>query len=110
MFKFNFSKYFQVALLTILCCAATKIAQAQTGKRPIIIIPGITGSELINSETGEKVWFTFSQALKNADGKIIKASYSAAEPLFFCESHESLLSNQEIEDNFLVTLLKEILK
>jgi pimeloyl-ACP methyl ester carboxylesterase len=28
----------------------------QTGKPPIIIIPGITGSELINQKTGEKLW------------------------------------------------------
>ncbi|HKQ78425.1 MAG TPA: hypothetical protein VJ810_32290 [Blastocatellia bacterium] len=28
----------------------------QTGKAPIIIIPGIMGSELINQKTGEKLW------------------------------------------------------
>src|SRR5262245_44628367 len=28
----------------------------QTGKPPIIIIPGITGSELIDRKTGEKLW------------------------------------------------------
>src|SRR5262249_38212749 len=27
------------------------------GKPPVIIIPGLTGSELVNSKTGEKVWF-----------------------------------------------------
>jgi pimeloyl-ACP methyl ester carboxylesterase len=31
-------------------------ARARTGKRPVIVIPGILGSELINSKTGEKVW------------------------------------------------------
>ncbi|HKS30160.1 MAG TPA: hypothetical protein VJS44_20215 [Pyrinomonadaceae bacterium] len=31
-------------------------ARQQTGKRPVIVIPGILGTELINSETGEKVW------------------------------------------------------
>ena len=31
-------------------------ARAQTGKRPVIIIPGILGTELVNSETGETVW------------------------------------------------------
>lgn len=31
-------------------------ARARTGKRPVIIIPGILGSELINSKTGQKVW------------------------------------------------------
>ena len=31
-------------------------ARARTGKRPVIVIPGILGTELINSKTGEKVW------------------------------------------------------
>ena len=32
------------------------LARARTGKRPVIVIPGILGSELINSKTGETVW------------------------------------------------------
>jgi pimeloyl-ACP methyl ester carboxylesterase len=31
-------------------------ARARTGKRPVIVIPGILGTELINSKSGEKVW------------------------------------------------------
>ena len=31
-------------------------ARTQTGKRPVIVIPGILGTELINSKTGETVW------------------------------------------------------
>jgi pimeloyl-ACP methyl ester carboxylesterase len=31
-------------------------ARSSTGKRPVIVIPGILGSELINSKTAEKVW------------------------------------------------------
>lgn len=31
-------------------------ARTRPGKRPVIVIPGILGSELINSKTGEKVW------------------------------------------------------
>ena len=31
-------------------------ARARTGKRPVIVIPGILGTELINSKTGETVW------------------------------------------------------
>ena len=43
----------------ILClCAGTVLAQAPaTGKAPVIIIPGLTGSELVNTKTGEEVWF-----------------------------------------------------
>src|SRR5262249_29995178 len=32
------------------------IVAKQTGKTPIIIIPGVTGSELVNRTTGEKLW------------------------------------------------------
>jgi pimeloyl-ACP methyl ester carboxylesterase len=31
-------------------------ARARTGKRPVIVIPGILGSELINPKSGETVW------------------------------------------------------
>jgi pimeloyl-ACP methyl ester carboxylesterase len=31
-------------------------ARARTGKRPVIVIPGTLGTELINSKTGEIVW------------------------------------------------------
>jgi pimeloyl-ACP methyl ester carboxylesterase len=31
-------------------------ARTRTGKRPVIVIPGILGTELINSKTGETVW------------------------------------------------------
>lgn len=34
---------------------------AQT-RPPVIIIPGLTGSELVNSKTGEKVWFKASRS------------------------------------------------
>ena len=35
---------------------------SSTGKAPIIIIPGITGSELVNKDTGKLVWFKTSRA------------------------------------------------
>lgn len=31
-------------------------AKAKAGKRPVIVIPGVLGSQLINSKTGEMVW------------------------------------------------------
>ncbi len=31
-------------------------ARSRSGKRPVIVIPGILGTELINSKTGETVW------------------------------------------------------
>lgn len=33
-----------------------KTARTTTGKRPVVVIPGILGSELINPKTGETVW------------------------------------------------------
>ncbi len=32
------------------------------GKTPVIIIPGLTGSDLVNSKTGEEVWFKAQRA------------------------------------------------
>ena len=31
-------------------------ARAKTGKRPVVVIPGILGTELLNPKTGETVW------------------------------------------------------
>lgn len=39
-----------------------KESKMRKGKRPIIIIPGILGSELINKDTKEKVWFSFKRS------------------------------------------------
>ena len=59
---------FALLLLSVLtsgCISARKTpnleqifatARASTGKRPVVVIPGILGSELINPKTGEKVW------------------------------------------------------
>lgn len=40
----------------------TTTAAPPTGKLPIIIIPGLTGSDLVNSKTGEEVWFRARRA------------------------------------------------
>lgn len=37
-------------------------AAERKGKLPVIIIPGILGSELVNRETGEKVWFKIGRS------------------------------------------------
>lgn len=37
-------------------------SKLRKGKRPVIIIPGILGSELVNSETKERVWINLSEA------------------------------------------------
>lgn len=37
-------------------------AKERKGKRPVIIIPGILGSEIVNSKTGEKVWYSIKRS------------------------------------------------
>ncbi len=37
-------------------------AKDRKGKRPIIIVPGILGSEIVNKDTGEKVWFSLGRS------------------------------------------------
>jgi pimeloyl-ACP methyl ester carboxylesterase len=41
---------------------AATVSAPPTGKTPIIIIPGLTGSNLVNSKTGEEVWFKARRA------------------------------------------------
>lgn len=46
------------AYFALLCVfVLTQNIQAQTSKPPIIVIPGLTGSNLVNEKTGEVVWF-----------------------------------------------------
>ncbi|HEX6280383.1 MAG TPA: hypothetical protein VFZ49_10280, partial [Pyrinomonadaceae bacterium] len=50
--------------LVIATFATVVVAQepvAKKGKTPIIIIPGITGSELVNKTTGQTAWFRRSR-------------------------------------------------
>lgn len=55
----NSSKCF--ALLLFLCFVYFD-GLAQSQKNPIVIIPGLLGSELINKNTEEKVWFKLSRS------------------------------------------------
>ncbi|MGI8467782.1 MAG: lipase/acyltransferase domain-containing protein [Pyrinomonadaceae bacterium] len=42
--------------------AKTAVKPTPKGRLPVIIIPGLIGSELINKDTGEKVWFSLRRA------------------------------------------------
>ena len=56
---------FLAAFICVLLGVAASFGQTPTptptplpsGKTPIIVIPGLTGSSLVNSRTGEEVWF-----------------------------------------------------
>jgi len=42
--------------------AASETTETVKGRPPIIIIPGLIGSELVNKNTGEKVWFDLTRS------------------------------------------------
>jgi pimeloyl-ACP methyl ester carboxylesterase len=52
-------------------------SKLRKGKRPVIIIPGILGSELINSETKERVWINLSNS--KTDGLSLPISPNLAQ-------------------------------
>jgi hypothetical protein len=65
--KYIFRTFFTLAFLFIsfINQSAQEVAQTttvETGKAPVIIIPGLTGSELVNKNTGDIVWFQKSRA------------------------------------------------
>lgn len=52
-------KSLKLIFITLFLSAAAIPAMAQAvGKRPVIIIPGISGSQLVNPKTGKNVWFS----------------------------------------------------
>ncbi len=56
-FTIHILKRLTLISLTVALALASASAQT-TGKPPIIIIPGISGSELVNPATGKAVWFS----------------------------------------------------
>jgi len=73
-------------------------ARSRTGKRPVIVIPGILGSELMNPRTGEIVWpsaFRTSQ-----EGLPISPDLAA--------NHDDLVPGKIIETVRLAKLLPEV--
>jgi pimeloyl-ACP methyl ester carboxylesterase len=62
----------QLLIVIVIGLASVFVASGQDtrqGRQPIIIIPGLTGSELVNRETGELVWFRVSRS-KNDDVRL----------------------------------------
>ncbi len=59
----NFSRARKIfSSLFALVCFFAITAKAQTAKPPVIIVPGLVGSELVNEKTGELVWFKTSRS------------------------------------------------
>lgn len=55
-------RLFWIVILACILLAVPLYAQKPSGKNPVIIIPGILGSELKNSNTNKTVWFDISRA------------------------------------------------
>ncbi|NJM52187.1 MAG: hypothetical protein HC846_01620 [Blastocatellia bacterium] len=52
-------------ILTIILVFSTNLLaqiEQRKGKNPVIVIPGIMGSKLVNQKTGEVVWVKLSEA------------------------------------------------
>jgi hypothetical protein len=66
--KYIFRTFFTLAFLFISFIninaqeTAPVTPTVKTGKTPIIIVPGLTGSELVNKNNGDVVWFQKSRA------------------------------------------------
>ncbi|HET7112335.1 MAG TPA: hypothetical protein VFI57_01770 [Pyrinomonadaceae bacterium] len=73
-------------------------ARANTGKRPVVVIPGILGSELINSKTGEKVWPSAFRT--SEEGLPISPNLEA--------NHDDLIPGKIVETAKLARLLPEV--
>ncbi len=92
----------------ILCLAAlSQVANAQapapepsTGKNPIIVIPGITGSELVNRSTGKTAWFKASRA-KDDDIRLPMSANLA-------RNSDNLIAGDIIREVRIARLLPEI--
>ena len=105
--RYLISTLILVALVSSGCISARRTpnlenifatARSRTGKRPVIVIPGILGSELINSKTGETVWpsaFRTSQ-----EGLPISPNLAA--------NHDDLVPGKIIETVRLARVLPEV--
>ncbi len=77
--------------------AQTKLRK---GKRPVIIIPGILGSELVNSETKERVWIYLSTP--KGDGLSLPISPNLA------QNRDQLVATRIIERAKISNFLPEV--
>ena len=73
-------------------------ARARTGKRPVIVIPGILGSELINPKTGEKIW---PSAFRTSEEGLPISSHLEA-------NRDDLIPGKIVETAKLAKLLPEV--
>ncbi len=73
----------------------------QKGKPPIIIIPGITGSELVNQKTGEKLW----PELFPKDGEALALPITSTN---LSDNRDDVIATKVIESAQLIKFIPEI--
>ncbi|HQZ83976.1 MAG TPA: hypothetical protein PLR83_12210, partial [Pyrinomonadaceae bacterium] len=61
MMRFFYGLCARLAMILLILSAASTFALAQD-QNPVVIIPGITGSELVNKQTGETVWLSIARS------------------------------------------------
>jgi len=91
---------FAVGALSLAAAQTPAPAPVVTGKSPIIIIPGLTGSELINSKTGQVAWFRTSRP-KDDDVRLPISSNLA-------RNRDNLIAGDIIREIKIAKLLPEI--
>ena len=75
-------------------------AKARTGKRPIIVIPGVLGTQLINSKTGEMIW---PSALRSEDDRTVLPMTPD-----FAASRDDVIPGKIVETVKLARVLPEV--
>jgi pimeloyl-ACP methyl ester carboxylesterase len=78
-----------------------QIVAKQKGKPPIIIIPGVTGSELVTKATGEKLWPELFPKDKEALALPITSTTLS-------ENHDDVIASKVIESASLIKFMPEI--
>lgn len=95
----KFATYLLLALMTVMVVAA-EAQTPPTGKNPVIVIPGLSGSELVNRKTEELVWFK-AQRSKDDDVRLPITGNPA-------EARDNLVARDIIRSVQIVKFLPEI--
>src|SRR5882724_289528 len=75
-------------------------ARAKTGKRPVIVIPGVLGTQLINSKTGEIIWPSAFRSTDDGSTLPITPDLAA--------NHDDVIPGKIVETLRLARLLPEV--
>src|SRR5690348_3450176 len=57
-----FRKFAIRAAVAVLFVIGSSLSMAAQGKNPVVVIPGLTGSELVSTKNGAVVWFNLRRS------------------------------------------------